>query len=67
MSTPRATLSKLDGCMSHLDGWVVLIDEVVLDELDGEGALAHASCADHHQLVLGHAWGESGVSGYIAI
>lgn len=42
--------------MSHLNGWIVFINEVVLDELDGESALPHTSCPDHHKLVLGHAW-----------
>jgi len=40
--------------VSHLDGGVVLVYEVVLDELYGQGALAHPSGPDHHQLVLGH-------------
>ena len=37
-----------------LDGGVVLVHEVVLDQLDGEGGLAHASRAHHHKLVLSH-------------
>lgn len=59
--------------MSHLDGWIVFVHKVVLDELDGESALPHTSCSDHHQLVLGHVCGgrsrqvavrrEAGVSG----
>lgn len=42
------------GRPAHLDGGVVLVHEVVLDELDGERALADAAGSDHHQLVLGH-------------
>lgn len=40
--------------MPHLYGWVVFIHKVVLDELDGESALAHASSAHHHQLIFSH-------------
>lgn len=39
---------------AHLDGGVVLVHEVVLDELDGQRALADAAGSHHHQLVLGH-------------
>ena len=31
---------------------VVFIDEVALDQLDGEATLSHASSADDHQLVF---------------
>ena len=48
-----------------LDGRVVLVDEVVLDELDGERRLADATTPDDDQLVLGHGYlrRESGGSG----
>lgn len=59
------TLDKLNGWDSHLDGWVILVNEVVLDKLDGESALAHTSCPDHHKFVLRHAWGESGGRDFI--
>lgn len=58
------TLDKLNGWGSHLDGWVILVNEVVLDKLDGQSALAHTSCPDHHKFVLRHAWGESVGRGY---
>lgn len=32
---------------------------MILDELDGESTLPHASSSNHHKLVLGHAWKES--------
>jgi len=35
-----------------LDGWVVLIHEVALDELDGKCGLADTTTADHDELVL---------------
>lgn len=38
----------------HLDGGVIFIHKVVLDELDGECTLAHASSSHHHQLILRH-------------
>ena len=38
-----------------LDGWVVLLHEDPLDELDSEGRLAHSTGAEHHDLVLPHA------------
>jgi hypothetical protein len=37
-----------------LNGGIVLVDEVVLDELDGEGTLAHSAAADNDYFVLGH-------------
>ncbi len=40
--------------MPHLYGGVVFIHEVVLDELDGESALAHASSPHDHKLIFGH-------------
>lgn len=42
------------GGTTHLDGGVVFIHEVVLDELDGQGTLPHASSAHHHELILRH-------------
>ncbi len=38
----------------YLYGGVVFIHKVVLDELDGESALAHASSTHHHQLIFSH-------------
>lgn len=38
----------------YLNGWIVFIHKVVLDELNGESALADATSTDHHQLVLRH-------------
>ena len=35
----------------YLDGGVVVVDEVVLDVLQGEGGLAHASVPQHHDAV----------------
>lgn len=35
-----------------LDGWIILVDEVGLDELDGQARLSHASAANYDQLVL---------------
>jgi len=32
--------------------WVVLVDEVALDELDGQARLADTTSADHDELVL---------------
>jgi len=40
-----------------LDGRVVLVNEVVLDELYGQGGLAHATGSDYHELVLRHVGG----------
>jgi len=37
-----------------LDGGVVLVDEVVLDELDGQGGLADTTATNNDNLVLGH-------------
>lgn len=39
---------------SYLYGGVIFIHKVVLDELDSERTLAHASSSHHHQLVLRH-------------
>lgn len=39
---------------TYLNGGVIFIHKVVLDELDGECALAHASSAHHDQLILRH-------------
>lgn len=39
---------------AHLDGGVVLVHEVVLDELDGQRALPDAASSHHHQLVFRH-------------
>lgn len=39
---------------SYLYGGVIFIHKVVLDELDGECTLAHASSSYHHQLILRH-------------
>ena len=38
-----------------LDGGVVLLHEDALDKLDGEGGLAYAPAAQHHDLVFPHA------------
>lgn len=46
--------STLRLLVTYLDSWIVFIHKVVLDELDGESALAHTSCPDHHKFVLGH-------------
>jgi len=35
-----------------LNGWVILVDEVRLDQLDCEARLADATAADYHQLVF---------------
>jgi hypothetical protein len=35
-----------------LNGRVVFVDKVALDQLDGQAGLAHASAADYDQLVL---------------
>ena len=35
----------------YLDGGVVVVDEVVLDVLQSEGGLAHASVPQHHDAV----------------
>lgn len=37
-----------------LNSGVVLLDEMILDELDGECGFTNATIADHHQLILGH-------------
>lgn len=39
---------------AYLNGGVIFIHKVVLDELDGECALAHATSSHYHQLVLRH-------------
>lgn len=39
---------------SYLYGRVIFIHKVVLDELDGECTLAHASSPHYHQLILRH-------------
>lgn len=39
---------------AYLYGGVIFIHKVVLDELDGERALAHATSSHYHQLVLRH-------------
>lgn len=38
--------------MRTFDGRIVFIDEVALDQLDGQARLPHASASDHDQLVL---------------
>lgn len=40
--------------MAHLNGGVILVHEVVLDELDGQGTLPHTSSAHHHELIFRH-------------
>lgn len=35
-----------------LNGWVVLVHEMALYELNGETGFAHASSAHHHQFVF---------------
>lgn len=47
---PRGTCRK----ESYLYGGVIFIHKVVLDELDGECTLTHASSSHHHQLILRH-------------
>lgn len=39
---------------SYLYSRVIFIHKVILDELDGERTLAHASSSHHHQLILRH-------------
>lgn len=39
---------------AHLNGGVILIHKVVLDELDGQGTLPHASSTHHHKLIFRH-------------
>ena len=36
------------------DGGIILVDEVVLNQLDGEGGLADASSPHNNKLVLCH-------------
>lgn len=35
-----------------LDGWVVLVDEMTLDELNGEARFTDATSTDNHQFIL---------------
>jgi hypothetical protein len=35
-----------------LDGWVIFVDEMRLDQLDCEARLADTTTADHHQFVF---------------
>jgi hypothetical protein len=35
-----------------LDCWIVFIDEVALDQLDGKAGLSDTAAADDHQFVL---------------
>lgn len=34
------------------NGWIILVDEVALDQLDGQARLSHTTAADHDQLVF---------------
>lgn len=52
-SCRNKTVSQL--CVSYLDCWIIFINEVVLDELDGESALPDTSCPDHHKFIFSHA------------
>lgn len=38
--------------MRTFDGWVVFVDEMALDKLDGQARLSDATSAYHHQLVF---------------
>lgn len=35
-----------------LDCWIILVDEMALDQLDGEARFTDATTSDHHQLVF---------------
>ncbi len=35
-----------------LNRWIVFVDEVALDQLDGQAGFAHTTTADHNELVL---------------
>lgn len=44
----RIHLSVLD--VRVFNGWVIVSDKQPLEELNGEGRLAHTTIPDHHQL-----------------
>ena len=52
----QKTWLRVDDCallIRVLDGGVVVVDEVVLDILQGEGGLAHPAVAEHHDSIPG--------------
>ncbi len=51
---PTGIMYRICRRESYLYGGVIFIHKVVLDELDGECTLAHASSSHHHQLILRH-------------
>lgn len=48
------------------NGRVILVDEVALDQLDGQAGFTHASAADHHQLVFSEELGRRQPLGTLA-
>lgn len=52
---------------THLDGGVVLIHEVVLNELDGQGALPHTTSAHYHKLIFRHRSSRDAARGTVVV